>query len=92
MFVFDRTNEKLINLKHVRRIECMQYDSEKEGNLEFEYQNGDIEEVVFDRHVVAERALEDIINELSCESLIMNLFDTLPCEDDEDDVDDLPFM
>lgn len=90
MFVFDRTNEKLINLKHVRRIECMRYDTQKEGYLEFEYQDGGIDEVVFESQIVAERTLEDIINELSRESLIMNLFDTLPIED-EDDVNDLPF-
>lgn len=88
MFVFDRTEQKLINLKHVRRIELVTVVDDNRVYIELEYQDGGIEDIIFAKKIYAERCLEDIINELSCEALIMNIFDTLPADPD----DELPFM
>lgn len=88
MFVYDRTEQKLINLKHVRKIELVSAEGDNRGYLGIEYLDGGTEDIIFAKKIYAERCLEDIINELSCEALIMNVFDTLPVDFD----DDLPFV
>lgn len=87
MYIYDRTEQKLINLKHVRRIELVTVDGDNRGYLEFEYQDGGNEDIIFANKMYASSCLEDIINELSCEALILNIFDSLPADTD----DDLPF-
>lgn len=76
MFLYDRTEMKLINLNHVRKIELVSVEGDNRGYLEIEYLDGSIEDIIFADKIYARRCLEDIINELSCESVIMNVFDT----------------